>query len=831
MKSKFLLMLALALIQLHCGGSSGELGEEPKELLLDFADSDATLSLSATDYEYNLLIYTQAPDGNTLVLGPLELSSYNADENIYSIRVDDLLYGSYLGELRLVRPGGDSASLVLTSATFEFELSETQQTIDLSNVEWDDSSFDDDADGLSNLDELGLSTDPNLADTDEDGVADGVDAFPTDATEAYDFDGDGFGDAHDDDIDNDGLANASEATLGTDPIQPDTDFDAVLDGSDNCPLVANLTQDDLDSDGTGDDCDVDTDGDGLSDDAEVILGTSLVNSDTDGDGTTDLTDLFPTNANETLDNDADNTGDNADTDDDNDGLSDAIEASLGLYATSADTDDDGVADSVDNCGLIINPGQSDNDSDLVGDDCDADDDNDSLADDEEVQIGTDGFITNGRIADSDGDGFDDNLDNCPNDDNVTQADADGDGFGTACDCDDNDPNLNQLAEDLPDSQIIDKNCDGIDGDRYNSVFVATTGTETATATVYGSPTADLQGALDEGVASDKTVLIAAGDFNVAGLALPDGARVYGGYSETFLDRDTLGETQITRFISSESDGAVITIQNLTSAVLSGITFINNSEEDEQIVVDVAASTVSFENCVFNGSDDAESERLLVIEDSNVTLQGNQFYGEASAASTGLVATATQINLTNNLWVMGDAEHTRGLELDNVSGLIVNNTINGGQHASGSAYGIVLSASSPQIVNNVFITENDRNQAGLFSSGLAPDDEINLENNAFLRFTSRSLTYPAVIESDGTSLTTLTQLEASSEFTARDNIIEASLSAATLSTHVDVTDFYTPVAGSPLIDVGQDAVSNGSVTFDLFGEPRSEDVFDIGAVEF
>ena len=44
-----------------------------------------------------------------------------------------------------------------------------------------------------------------------------------------------------------------------------------------------------------------------------------------------------------------------------------------------------------------------------------------------------------RAADSDGDGFDDALDNCPLEPNASQWDTDQDGFGNACDADyDND---------------------------------------------------------------------------------------------------------------------------------------------------------------------------------------------------------------------------------------------------------------------------------------------------------------------------------------------------------------------------------------------------------
>jgi hypothetical protein len=78
----------------------------------------------------------------------------------------------------------------------------------------------------------------------------------------------------------------------------------------------------------------------------------------------------------------------------------------------ADADGDGITDDLDNCPDVANPTQADSDGDGTGDACDADDDND---------------------------GVDDGADNCPLDPNPDQADSDGDGAGDACDADlDND---------------------------------------------------------------------------------------------------------------------------------------------------------------------------------------------------------------------------------------------------------------------------------------------------------------------------------------------------------------------------------------------------------
>ena len=73
-----------------------------------------------------------------------------------------------------------------------------------------------------------------------------------------------------------------------------------------------------------------------------------------------------------------------------------------------DNDEDGVADDIDNCPLIPNPDQENNDGDSDGDACDTDDDND---------------------------GVEDTLDNCPSTSNSEQTNFDGDETGDVCDDD------------------------------------------------------------------------------------------------------------------------------------------------------------------------------------------------------------------------------------------------------------------------------------------------------------------------------------------------------------------------------------------------------------
>ncbi|MDH5711610.1 MAG: dockerin type I repeat-containing protein [Gammaproteobacteria bacterium] len=74
---------------------------------------------------------------------------------------------------------------------------------------------------------------------------------------------------------------------------PDIDGDGILNNVDNCYLVSNMNQINTDGDTLGDICDLDDDNDGLSDIVEASLGTNPLLADTDGDGLNDGVDPNP----------------------------------------------------------------------------------------------------------------------------------------------------------------------------------------------------------------------------------------------------------------------------------------------------------------------------------------------------------------------------------------------------------------------------------------------------------------------------------------------------------------------------------------------------------
>jgi hypothetical protein len=251
-------------------------------------------------------------------------------------------------------------------------------------------------------------------DDDNDGVIDINDAFPLDPTEDNDIDSDGVGDNADDDTDGDGFTNSMDSFPLDSSEWLDTDGDGIGDNTD----------DDDDDDGTLDVDDAfpldptednDIDGDGVGDYAD---------NDADGDGFTNTMDSFPLDSSEWLDTDGDGIGDNTDDDDDGDGTLDVDDAFPLDPTEDTDTDGDGVGDNADDDDdgdgvsdsmdyFPQNPDEwLDTDLDGIGDNADPNDDNDGALDQDDAFP-----LDPNEDSDTDGDGVGDNADD----------DADGDG--------------------------------------------------------------------------------------------------------------------------------------------------------------------------------------------------------------------------------------------------------------------------------------------------------------------------------------------------------------------------------------------------------------------
>jgi hypothetical protein len=162
--------------------------------------------------------------------------------------------------------------------------------------------------------------------------------------------------------------------------------------------------------------------------------------DTDGDGIFEGPNAkgapFPDNCvlvrnTDQTDTDGDGAGDRCDADDDNDGIADRTGEGRGT-------------EPLDNCRLAANPGQEDGDGDGVGDACNFDADLDGFQDGRDNCPGVPNpdQLDNDRDdrgdacdPDDDDDTIPDDQDNCPLIDNFDQTDLDGDGRGRLCDAD------------------------------------------------------------------------------------------------------------------------------------------------------------------------------------------------------------------------------------------------------------------------------------------------------------------------------------------------------------------------------------------------------------
>ncbi len=399
---------------------------------------------------------------------------------------------------------------------------------------------DSDGDGIVDAVEILIGSDPNDADSDDDGVPDGEEAGGcNDYPECMpDSDGDGLINVLDPDSDNDGLRDGTEmgydcshpdtdVSVGncvpdadpsttTDPLNPDTDGGGVSDGSEDSNLNGAVDGNETDpTAGNGaddsDDVNVDTDGDGLSDELEGFLGSDPNDADSDDDGVLDGDE-----ANPSLDTDGDGLINVLDVDSDDDGLFDGTEVGndcshpdtdLGppghcrpdadpSSTTSpllADTDGGGVSDGSEDSNLngAVDGNETDPTAGNEDDDDDAinvDTDGDGLSDELEIFLGLDP-----NDQDTDDDGVIDGDEPNPSDDN------DEDGLINTLDVDSDDDGLydgTELGLDCSNPDTAPGHCvaDADDSTTTNPLLADTDGGGVRD----GSEDSNLNGAVDAG---------------------------------------------------------------------------------------------------------------------------------------------------------------------------------------------------------------------------------------------------------------------------------------------------------------------------------------------
>jgi hypothetical protein len=360
--------------------------------------------------------------------------------------------------------------------------------IDLNDIENYNPNSDSDGDGIPDIIETGgdgsydIDTDTNPLDDDTDGdqIPDGIEDSNQDGTQnagetnplSADTDGDGLLDGVEDANQNGIVDNGeSDPTNQCDPNvadpgqcdtdgdglvdddDPDDDNDGVLDGDDADPLDPNS---DSDNDGITDV--IETGGDGSYD---VGLDSNPLDQDTDDDGLLD--NIEDTNKNGEVDP---GETDPAKSDSDGDGISDGNED-----ANQNGIQDNGESNPNDICDPIKTDASCDFDGDSIINSEDPDDDNDGVADGDDV----DPFDPN---SDSDSDGISDDEETGEDsvyhpgtDTNPLDADTDKDGIN---DGDETRANNNPLdpCDPSADNPACQGNAIDEDGDGYFGNFPA-----------------------------------------------------------------------------------------------------------------------------------------------------------------------------------------------------------------------------------------------------------------------------------------------------------------------------------------------------------------------
>ncbi len=180
------------------------------------------------------------------------------------------------------------------------------------------------------------------------------------------------------DHDKDGLTKREEQELGTDPNNPDTDGDGLMDGEEVNKYFTNPLNPDTDADGLKDGDEVykyktdpnkaDTDGDGLKDGDEVMnYKSDPLKTDTDGDGLNDGDEVLKYKT------------DPVKADTDGDGLKDGDEVmKYKSNPLKADSDGDGLNDYKEVMTYKTDPMNMDTDGGTVGDGVEVDRGSDPL---------------------------------------------------------------------------------------------------------------------------------------------------------------------------------------------------------------------------------------------------------------------------------------------------------------------------------------------------------------------------------------------------------------------------------------------------------------------
>ena len=167
---------------------------------------------------------------------------------------------------------------------------------------------------------------------------------------------------------------------------------------------------------------------------------------------------------------------------------------------------------------------------------------------------------------------------------------------------------------------LDKNCDGVDGEINNAVFVAKNGSDNGTGSI-DAPMLTIGAAIDEAVDTGKRDVYVATGVYTESISLTPGVNLYGGYSSDFHIRHVLlYETVIMGDAPTQWNPGTVTMSNIQESVttLDGFTIFG-----------------------YDTSVPGDSSYTLYIRDSNehLVVRNNHIYaGDAGPGGFGLNGT-------------------------------------------------------------------------------------------------------------------------------------------------------------------------------------------------
>lgn len=261
----------------------------------------------AEDYSVEYIVNSDWGDGFTASVNITNNTSWTLEDWVlefdYERQIDSIwnaVIATHEGNHYVITNAGYNANISAgQTISFGFQGSKGNSTDEptgykLHSYEDDTSLRDSDGDGLTDEWEIAMGLDPYAKDTDQDGLTDYEEVYLTLTNPLEpDTDGDGIIDGEDD-IDGEGLSNREELDMGTDPLKSDTDGDNLTDYEE----VHDYGTDPLSED---------TDGEGLTDYDDIVLGFSPLLADTDGNGIIDSQEKLYQTKSKTLE-DAKNEG-------------------------------------------------------------------------------------------------------------------------------------------------------------------------------------------------------------------------------------------------------------------------------------------------------------------------------------------------------------------------------------------------------------------------------------------------------------------------------------------------------------------------------------------